>query len=119
MVNDAAVLDSRFGALSHPIRRGIVERLARGPASVGEATRRFGVSKPAISKHLRILEDAGLIVRVIDGRTHRLSLGDDALEEPSAWLDRQRALWERKFEVVEEYLDEQRNVTKPPPKENR
>jgi DNA-binding transcriptional ArsR family regulator len=100
MVNDS------FGALAHPIRRGIVERLAAGPATVGEATRGFGVSKPAISRHLRVLEDAGTIARVIDGRTHRLRLTEHALEEASGWMHRQRALWERKFAVVEQYLAE-------------
>ena len=74
MVNDP------FKALSHPIRRGIVERLAAGPATVGEATRGFGVSKPAISKHLKVLEETGVVTRVVDGRTHRLSLDTDALE---------------------------------------
>ena len=68
MVNDP------FRALSHPIRRGIVERLAAGPATVGEATGGFGVSKPAISKHLRVLEETGVVTRVVVGRTHRLSL---------------------------------------------
>ena len=59
---------------SHPIRRGIVERLAAGPATVGDATAGFGVSKPAISKHLKVLEETGVVTRVVEGRTHRLSL---------------------------------------------
>ena len=75
---------------------------------MGEATGDFDVSKPAISKHLRVLEDAGAIVRVIDGRVHRLRLSDDALSEAQSWMTRQRALWQRKFDVVEEYLSEQR-----------
>jgi DNA-binding transcriptional ArsR family regulator len=97
-----------FRALAHPIRRGIVERLALGPATVGEATQDFGVSKPAISKHLRVLEDEGVIVRVIDGRTHRLSLDTAVLGEASEWVDRQRARWERLFDAVDEYLDERK-----------
>jgi DNA-binding transcriptional ArsR family regulator len=100
MVNDT------FKALSHPIRRGIVERLAAGPATVGNATAGFGVSKPAISKHLRVLEETGVVTRVIDGRTHRLSLDTDALSEVADWMDRQRALWGRMFDVVDEYLKE-------------
>jgi DNA-binding transcriptional ArsR family regulator len=99
-----------FRALAHPIRRGIVERLAAGPATVGEATRHFGVSKPAISKHLRVLEEEGVIVRVVDGRTHRLSLDVAALVEAGEWMDRQRARWERLFDVVDEYLDERREL---------
>jgi len=101
MVNDS------FRALSHPIRRGIVERLAAGPATVGEVTRGFDVSKPAISKHLKVLEETGVITRVVEGRTHRLSLEPGALGEAADWMDRQRALWERLFDVVDEYLKEE------------
>ena len=96
MVNDP------FKALSHPIRRGIVERLAVGPATVGDATAGFGVSKPAISKHLKVLEESGVVTRVIRGRTHQLSLDTRALGEAADWMDRQRALWERLFDVVDE-----------------
>jgi DNA-binding transcriptional ArsR family regulator len=101
------MVNESFGALAHPIRRGIVERLAGGPASVGDATRGFGVSKPAISRHLRVLEDAGLVVRVVDGRTHRLHLDDRPLADASAWIERQRRLWQRKFDVVDEWLEEE------------
>ena len=100
MVNDP------FRALSHPIRRGIVERLAAGPATVGDATAGFGVSKPAISKHLKVLEETGVVTRVVEGRTHRLSLGPEVMGEAAVWMDRQRALWERLFDVVDEYLQE-------------
>ena len=100
MVNDS------FRALSHPIRREIVERLAAGPATVGEATRGFDVSKPAISKHLKVLEETGVVSRVIEGRTHRLSLEPKPLEEAAEWMERQRALWGRLFDVVDDYLNE-------------
>jgi DNA-binding transcriptional ArsR family regulator len=100
MVNDP------FRALSHPIRRGIVERLAEGSATVGEASAGFGVSKPAISKHLKVLEDTGVVTRVVEGRTHRLSLDTHALGEAADWMDRQRAVWGRLFDVVDEYLKE-------------
>jgi DNA-binding transcriptional ArsR family regulator len=100
MVNDS------FKALSHPIRREIVERLATGPATVGEATRGFGVSKPAISRHLRVLEETGVVKRVVVGRTHRLSLEPQVLSEAADWMDRQRALWEPLFDVVDDYLKE-------------
>jgi DNA-binding transcriptional ArsR family regulator len=100
------VVNDPFKALSHPIRRGIVERLAAGPASVGEATDGFGVSKPAISKHLKVLEDTGVIRREVVGRTHRLSLEPDVLSEAADWMDRQRALWGRLFDAVDEYLKE-------------
>jgi DNA-binding transcriptional ArsR family regulator len=100
MVNDS------FKALAHPIRRGIVERLAAGPASVGEVTRDFGVSKPAITKHLKVLEETGVVTRVVEGRTHRLSLETGTLDEAAEWMDRQRAIWTRLFDTVEDYLKE-------------
>jgi DNA-binding transcriptional ArsR family regulator len=100
MVNDS------FRALSHPIRREIVERLSAGPATVGEVTRGFAVSKPAISKHLKVLEETGVVTRVVEGRTHRLSLEPEALGEAAEWMERQRALWGRLFDVVDDYLKE-------------
>ena len=107
MVNNQLPLDRSFAALAHPLRRAIVERLGTGPASVGEATRGFPVSKPAISRHLRVLQDAGVVVRAIEGRRHTLRLAHAPLDGASEWIERQRALWERKFDVVEEYLGEQ------------
>jgi DNA-binding transcriptional ArsR family regulator len=95
-----------FKVLAHPIRRGIVERLAAGPATVGEATGGFGVSKPAISKHLKVLEESGVVARVIEGRTHRLSLDPASLAEAADWMDEQRSRWERLFDVVDDYLKE-------------
>ena len=100
------VVNDPFKALSHPIRRGIVERLAVGPATVGDATAGFGVSKPAISKHLKVLEETGVVTRAVEGRTHRLSLDTAALGEAADWMDRQRTLWGRLFDVVDEYLSE-------------
>jgi DNA-binding transcriptional ArsR family regulator len=105
--SSTATLDRSFVAVAHPLRRAILERLAAGEMTVGEATHDFPVSKPAISKHLKVLEEAGAIARVIDGRTHRLRLQQRSLEQAYAWLARQRALWERKLDVVEEFLNEQ------------
>jgi DNA-binding transcriptional ArsR family regulator len=102
------VVNDPFRALAHPVRRGIVERLAQGPASVGDATSGFGISKPAISKHLKVLEETGVIRREVVGRTHRLSLDTQAMGEAADWMDRQRALWGRLFDVVDEYLKEDR-----------
>lgn len=102
MANDA------FKALSHPIRRDIVERLSGGTATVGEATRDLGVSKPTISRHLKMLEEAGVVTRVIDGRTHRLALRPETLADASDWIDIQRARWERLFDVVDAYLEERK-----------
>jgi DNA-binding transcriptional ArsR family regulator len=96
-----------FTALAHPLRREIVERLSGGPATVGVLTHDLGVSKPTISRHLRMLEDAGVVSRVIVGRNHRLALRADTLADAEAWIEQQRTRWERLFEVVAEYLDEQ------------
>jgi DNA-binding transcriptional ArsR family regulator len=101
MVNDP------FKALSHPIRRGIVENLAEGPATVGDATAGFGVSKPAISRHLKVLEETGVVKRAVEGRTHRLSLDTRVLAEAADWMDDQRTLWGRLFDVVDDYLKEE------------
>jgi DNA-binding transcriptional ArsR family regulator len=87
-----------------------VERLAHGPTSIGEATGGFGVSKPTISRHVRVLEDAGVVVRTINGRRHSLSLDLDALGEAVDWIERQRAIWNRMFDVVDDYLEEQRKA---------
>ena len=100
MVNDP------FKALGHPIRRGIVERLSSGPATVGEATAGFGVSKPAITKHLKVLEGSGMVVRSVNGREHNLSLNPQALSDAGAWIELQRAHWESVFDAVGKYLDE-------------
>jgi DNA-binding transcriptional ArsR family regulator len=97
-----------FKALAHPLRRDIVERLSGGVATVGEATRDLGVSKPTISRHLKLLEEAGVVSRVIEGRTHRLALRPQALAEASDWIERQRERWERLLDVVGEYLEERK-----------
>jgi DNA-binding transcriptional ArsR family regulator len=109
LMANQVLLDRTFAACSHPIRRGIIERLGDREMTVGEATGDFPVSKPAISRHLRVLEEAGAIVRVIDGRTHRLRLSAHALEDANEWMTGQRAMWERKFDVVDEYLAERRS----------
>ena len=97
-----------FKALAHPIRRDIVERISAGASTVGEATRDLGVSKPTISRHLKLLEEAGVVSRVIDGRTHRLALRPEALTGTAEWIETQRDRWERLFDVVGEYLEERK-----------
>jgi len=103
-VNNQPQLDRSFLALSHPVRRAIVERLAGGPATVGEATRGLAVSKPAVTKHLKVLEGAGVLRRTVEGRTHRLSLETKSLSEAERWLELHRSLWESKFDAVERHL---------------
>jgi DNA-binding transcriptional ArsR family regulator len=95
-----------FSALAHPLRREIVERLSRGPATVGDVTRDFSVSKPTISRHLRMLEEAGVVSRVVVGRNHRLTLSSETLADAEQWIETQRRRWERMFDVVDDYLGE-------------
>src|SRR5207244_2561803 len=84
--------------------RTVVERLPRGPATVGEASRGLAVSKPAVTKHLKVLEDAGVVARTVTGRTHVLRLRPRALRDATQWLDLHRALWEAKFDAIEEHF---------------
>lgn len=100
--------NDKFTALAHPIRREIVTRLSRGTATVGETSRGLGVSKPTISRHLKLLEDAGVVARVVDGRTHRLALRPETLAEAAEWIEEQRTRWERLFDTVGGYLEERR-----------
>lgn len=99
------MVNSPFEALANPVRRGIVEHLARGPLPIGAATKGLAVSKPAISRHVRVLEQAGVVARTVHGRTHLLSLNVAALDEAREWLGEQRAVWEQLFDAVEEHLD--------------
>jgi len=101
-VNSQAELDRSFLALAHPVRRSIVERLVSGPATVGQASGGLGVSKPAVTKHLKVLQEAGVVSRTVAGRTHVLQL------EPA-----HRSLWQAKFAIVERHLagnDEEEEV---------
>ena len=101
MANDA------FTALAHPLRRELVERLSGGAATIGEASRGLGVSKPTITRHVKLLEEAGVVTRLVDGRTHRLGLRPEALADAAEWIESQRTRWERLFDVVDKYLEEQ------------
>ena len=96
--------------MSQTTARGVDyrERLGAGPATVSDATAGFGVSKPAITKHVKVLEETGVVTRAVEGRTHVLSLELDVLREVAEWMDRQRAVWGRFMDVVDEYLKEER-----------
>ncbi|HCU49716.1 MAG TPA: transcriptional regulator, partial [Micromonosporaceae bacterium] len=99
-------LSNVFAALADPTRRAILARLADGEATVNELAEPFTMSLQAISKHLKVLEETGVVTRVIQGRTHQLSLDTYALSEAADWMDRQRALWGRLFDVVEDRKSE-------------
>lgn len=90
-----------FGALAHPIRLAIVERLALGECTVGELAEPHDVSAPAISQHLRVLEEAGLLVQTPDGRVRRCALDAAPLSEAFSWLVRYRVFWEDVLDDVE------------------
>ncbi len=96
-----ADLPSVFGALAHPIRLAIVERLAAGECTVGELAEPHDVSLPAISQHLRVLEDAGLLVQTPEGRVRRCALDARPLSAAFSWLVRYRVFWEDVLDDVE------------------
>ena len=95
-----------FGALADPTRRAILERLAVGEATVGELGAPFAISQPAISKHLKVLEGAGLVSRQRRGTANLSRLEPGALRGADDWLERYRAAWEERFERLDEVLDE-------------
>jgi DNA-binding transcriptional ArsR family regulator len=98
-------LDAVFGALADPTRRRIVERLARKPLSVGEIASEFPLTQPAISKHIRVLEDSGLLQRRIQGRVHYCTLSPKAMQEMLNWIERQRKYWTGALDRLEALLD--------------
>lgn len=93
-----------FWALADPTRRAILERLAHGEASGTELARPFSISVPAVSKHLRVLEHAELILHRKDGRTHRFRLAARPLREAAMWLEHYRQFWESQFDSIDTYL---------------
>ena len=109
MVTNSAALDRTFGALADPTRRSILARLADGEATVGELARPFDVSRPAISKHLRVLERAGLVERTRDGRVSRCSLDAAPMREAAEWVERYRRYWEDQLESLSRYFAEGAN----------
>lgn len=101
--NDA--LDATFGALSDPTRRAILDRLSKGEAQVTELAAPFGMSLPAVSKHLRVLENARLISRHVDGRVHRLSLNPGPLKSAQGWIEHYEKFWKEQLSSLETYLN--------------
>ena len=99
-------LDATFAALADPTRRAIIARLASGEASVNELAEPFDMSQPAISKHLKVLERAGLISRSRDAQRRHRKLEAKPLAEATAWLERYRKFWEGSFQHLDALLDE-------------
>ena len=108
-------IDLTFTALSHPIRRGILARLSTGKATVAELAKPHHVSAPAISKHLRILETSGLLVREKKGREHHCALNGERLQEAEQWLEHYRSFWEQSLDRLALYLEETKKQTKGDP----
>jgi len=100
-------LDRVFFALSDGTRRGILARLAQGSTTIGELAAPFDMSKPAISKHVKILETAGLIERTIIGRQHRCSLTTAGLKTAEDWLNFHREFWESRFDALSDLLQKE------------
>jgi DNA-binding transcriptional ArsR family regulator len=98
-------LDDLFGALSDRTRRKMVARLARAPATIGELAEPFAMSLPAVSKHVRVLERAGLVRRTIDGRIHRCALQRKRLRDAGAWLERYTELWEDTLDALAAFME--------------
>ena len=97
-------LNAIFSALADPTRRAILEHLSRGEFSVSELAEPFDMSLPAVSKHLRVLEQAGLLIREREGRVHRFSTDLRRIQEAADWLDRYKGFWEAKFRALDRHL---------------
>ncbi|MGV3622403.1 MAG: ArsR/SmtB family transcription factor [Archangium sp.] len=104
MANHEAHLDDVFGALADPTRRAIVMRLSAGEASVGALAEPFDMALPSFMKHVRVLEDCGLIATEKVGRVRTCALHTEALETIDGWLAEQREVWERRLDRLELYV---------------
>jgi DNA-binding transcriptional ArsR family regulator len=98
-------LDRVFHALSDRTRRTVLGRLTRGAATITELAAPFDMSLPAVSKHIRVLEHAGLVSRAVDGRIHRCSLDAEPLNEADRWLERYRAFWTHAFDALARHVE--------------
>jgi DNA-binding transcriptional ArsR family regulator len=102
---DEERLDRAFLALADPARRAIVARLSTGPATVNELAAPFAMTKQAVSKHIAVLEHAGLVTRSRDAQRRPVHLSPAALEELTSWIDRYRLIHERRFRSLDSLLD--------------
>ena len=114
-------LSSTFAALSDPTRRAILARLALGETSVSKLAAPFAMSLPAVSKHLKVLEHAGLITRGRDAQMRPCKIEVNALKEAGDWLEEYRRLWEQRLDRLEDYLQtlQAEEATKAKPKEKK
>ena len=105
MVNQFAELDDVFYALSDSTRRSILQRLSGGEATVKELAQPFDMSLPAVSKHLKVLEHAGLLVREVDGRVHRIRLRPEGLKTATEWVEHYRKFWDVQLDRLTAFLE--------------
>ena len=98
-------LDAVFGALSDRTRRAMLRRLSEGAATVSELAEPFRISLPAISRHLKVLEDARLVERRVDGRVHHCTLDGATLQQAETWLAHYRLFWEHSLERLAQYAE--------------
>jgi DNA-binding transcriptional ArsR family regulator len=110
MPDDDALLDRAFMALADPVRRSIVARLSRGPATVNELAEPFEITKQAISRHVQVLEHAGLVTRSRDAQRRPVHLNPARLEALTAWIDRYRLVKEAQFRSLDAVLEERRST---------
>ncbi|HEX6629357.1 MAG TPA: metalloregulator ArsR/SmtB family transcription factor [Gemmatimonadaceae bacterium] len=118
-MNRTTRLDATFAALADPTRRAILSRLALGDASVNELAKPFDISQPAISKHLKVLERAGLITRGQDAQRRPRRIDAKPLSEANEWLEKYRQLWERRFRHLDDLLEELQKQQKKPKRARR
>lgn len=104
---DEELLDRVFGALSNRTRRQLLARLAEGPAPIGELAEPFAMSLPAVSRHVAVLERAGLVRRHVDGRVHRCTLDATPLQQARAFVERYRVFWEHNLDALAAWLEEE------------
>lgn len=97
-------LDLTFAALAHPVRRGILARLAQGHASVNDLAEPFDMSLPAVSRHIRVLEEAGLITRGRKAQFRPCALNAAPLKEVATWADQYRPIWDARFDEMDKVL---------------
>jgi DNA-binding transcriptional ArsR family regulator len=114
-----ARLDAVFAALADPTRRAIIERLSRREARVTEIAEPFHMSLNAVSKHIRVLEASGVVVRQRKGRDHILSINTRSLDEVDGWIGRTRRYWEERLDAMERLLLELKQDQKPGPKDRK
>jgi DNA-binding transcriptional ArsR family regulator len=117
--DDDAGLDQAFMALADPARRRIIARLSRGPATVNELAEPFEITKQAISRHIQVLEHAGLVTRSRDAQRRPVHLNPARLESLTAWIDRYRLVKESQYRGLDAVLEERRSSTNPAPQDKR